>query len=244
MARGSLWNMANRRKNQLGVAPPAGGGVRTEDEGDPIWSAPDEYAAPPIAGQQQYGPWNQSYLGAWMDYIGGGFGAWSSDDSPDSWFDFQGVTSMSDLNDWWEAYGGSGDSFYDWLMNQNYYGAQFGGTSEQPGYGGGGQGGAGDLGTGNVFMGGGMGSSMFGEGLQGQDCSNIGPQFNSAGECIACCEEQYAGQGFYGTGEEYEGEGGSIDPDIEGDCASMYAQSGGFDMTQLSYTEFESLYCP
>jgi len=36
--------------------------------------------------------------------------------------------------------------------------------------------------------------------------------------------------------------GGTIDPNIS-DCESMYNQSGGFDFTQLSYSEFSSMYC-
>jgi hypothetical protein len=91
-------------------------------------------------------------------------------------------------------------------------------------------------------MGGGMGSSMFGEGIQGQECSNIGPQFNMQGDCIACCGEEYAGEGFYGTGEEFEYGTGTVDPDANTDCVDMYNETGG--MSGLSYEEFAATFCP
>ena len=75
----------------------------------------------------------------------------------------------------------------------------------------------GDLGTG----------TMFGE--PELDCDFMGPQYDNAGNCYACC-----------PASDYEF--GEIDP-ATADCNSLYAQAGGFDMTQLTLSEFSALYC-
>jgi hypothetical protein len=259
----NVFSGVGRSRVGPGVSPPGGGGRDMPGE-DPVWSGeiPGQGPGP---GQQEWGPGTQSYLSNWMDYYGGGGGVSQWADY-DSWFESQGITNMSDLYNWWEegqtTWGANQyDSFYDWLTqgapsgygeggqstppsdfyNSPYFGESTGGQEGQ--YGGGAQGGAGDLGTGNVFIGGGMGSSLYGEGMTGQDCATVGPSFNMQGECIACCGEQYAGTGFYGTGEEYVPEEGTIDPNMDTDCASLYSQAGGFDGTQLSFSEFTSLYC-
>ena len=267
MARKSLYDsMIN--KNQMGYfdkrldSKPTGGMTRETDPGG-------DTGTPEIPGtdygQQQWGPEMQSGLGGYLDYQGSIGSAAGYDQSLFGWY---GINNQSDLYDWWTEYqnfpvagGGQYDTFYDWLQSQNegYYGGYYESpqasghatgwnnsidtTLDPAGYVGGPRG-AGDLGTGNVFIGGGMGSSIYGEGLQGQDCMNIGPQFNSSGECIACCSEQYAHAGFYGHGgDPAETDVGMLDEPENPDCNSLYAQSGGFDMTQLSYTEFESMYC-
>ena len=69
------------------------------------------------------------------------------------------------------------------------------------------------------------------------DCATHGPYYNQQGDCIACCSETSEGGSYTIDPDAGTGEQGS-------DCAQLYAQSGGFDMTQLSYTEFQSLYCP
>ena len=116
----------------------------------------------------------------------------------------------------------------------NYYTGDLWGQS--------GIGGQGDLGTGNVFIGGGMTSGAYGGGMSGQDCASLGPQFNSAGECIACCGEQYAGTGFYGSGEGFNPDTGSVDPDLFGECFEQYQATMGAGY-EGSYEEFAGLYC-
>ena len=122
-------------------------------------------------------------------------------------------------------------SDYDNLMGQN------------AGMWGGNIGGQGDLGQGNVFIGGGMSNLAYGGEMSGQDCASLGPQFNSAGECIACCGEQYASTGFYGTGGEgWSPENESIDPDFNLECYSQYEATMGAGY-EGSYEEFAGLYC-
>jgi hypothetical protein len=62
-------------------------------------------------------------------------------------------------------------------------------TEEQlaAGTGGGNIGGSGDLGTGAWAAGGTAWSTLHGGGLWEYDCATLGPSYNSAGECIACC---------------------------------------------------------
>ena len=103
-------------------------------------------------------------------------------------------------------------------------------------------GGQGDLGQGNVFIGGGMSNLAYGGEMSGQDCASLGPQFNSAGECIACCGEQYAGTGFYGSGEEFTPDTGSVDPNMSGECFEQYQATMGAGY-EGSYEEFAGLYC-
>ena len=63
-----------------------------------------------------------------------------------------------------------------------------GGSLFGVGIGGGNIGGSGDLGTGSAFAGGSMYNTQTGGGLWDYDCTTQGPSYNSAGECIACCE--------------------------------------------------------
>ena len=63
-----------------------------------------------------------------------------------------------------------------------------GGSLWGTGIGGGNIGGSGDLGTGGAFAGGSMYNTQMGGGLWDYDCATQGPSYNSAGECIACCE--------------------------------------------------------
>ena len=231
MARRSLMDIVN--KNQRGYfdnrldKKPIGGMTRQTDPGG-------DTGIPEIPsvdyGQAQAGPEWQSALGSRIDYWGSAMPAYGGQSTFEYYGDLLGmdITNMGEFHDWWNAGGneffqfggGQYDNFYDWLSNYNqntgYTPTEAPPGSTGPGWYsaagpgsqvGGGPGGAGDLGTGNVFTGGGMGSSMFGEGLQEQ------------GTDTSMLDE----------------------PDSA--CASLYAQSGGFDMTQLSYTEFESMYC-
>ena len=95
------------------------------------------------------------------------------------WGDYEDVTDLGSFINWWnEELSGSGlvsgeTDYYDWMSNQYQQQSDwYGGYSQQ--------GGAGDLGFGNMFTGGG----------QSYDCATQGPAYNSAGECIACCDSR------------------------------------------------------
>jgi hypothetical protein len=245
------------------------GGRRGPGGGDPdITHYPGDPNIADQSGQQQWGPGIQSGQAVFADYIG-----WGAPGSTFSGH-LSDINNLAGLYDWWQENQNAGwtglgmggfsgyDSFYDWYSQLGYgtanvptnplYGMhdltnpEYGGTADAADYGGlgGTQGGPGDLGTGSYFAGGGLGSSMFGEGLWEQECSQIGPQFNSAGECIACCGEQYAGTGFYGDPDYVapEGETHEIDPDAGGECLDMYTAAGGAS-SGMDYDTFEGLYC-
>jgi hypothetical protein len=254
-----------------GITP--GGQTRDFPDQDPIWSGTVPGQGPGY-GQQQLGPgWTSGSNLSW-DLAGGGIGwespvlggamedisnmsdlyDWYTEYSGSGGDDYE-VGEYDDFYDWFNNFGWGDVGHIDWMSpydmqtpgNWGGPGPAFGdyiGGSAGGGFGGGAIGGQGDLGTGNVFIGGGMASGVFGGEMSGQDCATLGPQFNTQGECISCCGEQYAGAGFYGTGEEYEGGGDyTIDPNMDTDCAGLYSQSGGYDFTNLSYSEFESMYC-
>ena len=250
-----------RRRNAIKKPRPGGGGTRenyNQDFGQ---------KQGPV-GPAQYDPFTQSDMASWMDWAYGG-GVIPSNVMEGS---FAGATNISDLNDYFagggQFQGQNFDSYWDWYNwmtseyqdegqqqpNLNTAGTSFYNVDVDPwmpgGTGGGNQGGPGDLGTGSYFAGGGMGTSMFGgsqptpsTGLWEQDCSQIGPQYNMQGECIACCENQYAGTGFYGDPDwESGGGGGTIDPDMGGECLDMYQAAGGAN-SGMDYGTFEGLYC-
>lgn len=217
----------------------------------------DEYGI----GQGYGGVGNQSYWLDQLDYLFTAPGSGGLD-----WGDYD-INTLGGMYDWYNDigeqqvidqgyYGGGINSppptdFYDWINMWN----TMGGMVDEPWQWSQNQqgniGGAGDVGYGSYFAGGGevwdwtapgTAQGPPGTSPQDYDCATLGPSFNSAGECIACCGEQYAGTGFYGTGEEWDPETGEVDPE-NADCASLYSQAGGFDMTQLSFSEFQGLYC-
>ena len=248
---------------------PGGGGYR--DVHDAPYVGPSIGTEQYGQGQLQPG-WQHGGTPFWIDHIGGGFGNIPDSDwygNLGELWDSGQITNMQDLYDWWAGGSTHHDTFmdfmdrawgwdWDWtnVQDNDAFGTHNwgGGTSGMSGtgilsgsdvagqWGSSGIGGQGDLGTGNVFIGGGMASGAYGGGMSGQDCASLGPQFNSAGECIACCGEQYAGTGFYGSVEEFTPDTGSVDPSMSGECFEQYQATMGAGY-QGSYEEFAGLYC-
>jgi len=238
-------------RNAIKKPRPGGGGYRSSGGIDPQMEGTQGDLP---GGQQQLGPGYQSGIEGYLDYnFGGNHPAWSSGEfgtniqdlsvgNFDNYYDFyqwmQNLTNPNFPNE--SSLGGvtsspyvSGGSMYpNWNeVNPEYGGSMGGGT--------------GDLGTGGTFTGGGMGTSMSGGGLWEQDCSQIGPQYNMQGECIACCETQYGSAGFYGndSSDFTPGDTTEIDPsDFAGDCYSQYQAIGGAN-SGMDFSQFEGLYC-
>ena len=210
---------------------PGGSSANTMSMDDPnLISRPgprEEY------GQEMQGPGSQSGSESFIDYnIGGG--------NIDA---FQDINNMNDLYDWWvnegqdssSSYGNAGgyDNFMDWFnsWNETYGGGGFTPSADygtghpntwMAGYnsqtGGSQQGGTGDLGTGSNFAGGGMGNSMFGEGITNPFGAGFGP------------EGQYDMGGSTGVDE-------SMMPDES--CYDAWVASGAAD----SYEDFAAGMC-
>ena len=173
-----------------------------------------QYQAPGTSGTTDYGlgtlyEENPDWFGPW----GGGFQWDSMEDIYDSWSVWEQYLAgeMSHEagggSDWWEQQEAAWDWWNTWnpqessewsWQNINYGTGEpvwsgsptnppEAGTSFNTFSGGGNIGGTGDLGTGSAFAGGSMYGTQMGGGLWDYDCDTQGPSYNSAGECIACC---------------------------------------------------------
>ena len=166
-----------------------------------------QYQAPGTSGMTDFG------LGMLYEdnpeWFGGESGWGSLDDIYDSWnlweSYLQGGTTDIDIDweqqeagwNWWNAWNPEESSEWSW-QNVNYANREpvFTGSATNPNSfsssapfsGGGNIGGSGDLGTGSGFAGGSMYNTLTGGGLWDYDCDLLGPSYNSAGVCIACCD--------------------------------------------------------
>jgi len=271
------------RFKSYGTGPSMAGSQVREDVPDPYSLHPGNQNAGAY-GQGLLGPgYHQSASNFQIDLAGGGYDGVPS--MMGTLFADNNITNMSDLYDYYLSAAGSnwGDflnmgtsdaaGWQDWYNNNwgtlGYSNSTVTGDmnfGDGTGYGGGTIGGQGDLGTGNVFIGGGMANNALGFEMSGQDCATLGPQFNSSGECISCCESQYAGTGFYGDpnagnmdvddmypdgpglGDDWNNmnnPGFTLDDDFtaDEDCLAQFsgAQGAGY---AGSYSDFSSLYCP
>ena len=143
----------------------------------------------------------------WEEYLAGntqGMTQFMSEEEAEDWY----AQQEAGWN-WWNQWNPENTSQWSW-QNVNYNLPSPGGTGHPqftgqatnppntpgasftgPYSGGGSIGGSGDLGTGSAFAGGSMyntiGSMWNTGGLWDYDCDTLGPSYNSAGECIACC---------------------------------------------------------
>jgi hypothetical protein len=130
--------------------------------------------------------WDQSFGPS-----SGGAMGWMEQGSPPDWYDGPdlggaiqpGLTDVTYNQDYLESLAGSQAPPWAFGTNQTAFGNM--GVGSQ--FGGGIIGGSGDLGTGSAFAGGSMYNTQMGGGLWDYDCDTQGPSYNSAGECIACC---------------------------------------------------------
>ena len=224
-------------------------------------------------GIAQYDPFTQSDLAAWIDFMYGGGMIPDGGATPGSMGALTNISDFTEYfsndigfdnyYDWYYHLTGPDGHQNESQQTPNlstFHGTGFYNSPVDyymPGNTGmGNQGGAGDLGTGSYFAGGGMGTSYYGgpvsgtgtqdsTGLWEQDCSQIGPQYNMQGECIACCETQYANVGFYGHDASgfIPGDTTEINPDdYSGECFSQYQATADMGY-QGSFEEFAGLYC-
>ena len=212
-------------------------GIRTQQD-----AGPEQY------GQDMTGPGYVSGSEAWIDYNIG-----SAQAGGDSFMETPGgnINNMNDLYDWYQANVGSNpalqgfDSFMDWFNYQNNWmtdmGFEFTGFTPYPsssmyapvsGSSPSQQGGLGDLGTGSNFAGGGMASSMFGEGITNPFGEGWGPEGQIAGDDSWVPDFPDDSWG--------ETPGGGSDWNPYGEiCLEMYQESGAVD----DYDTWASIYC-
>ena len=183
------------------------GGRITGIPGDISTPGVGQYQAPGTSGTIDYG------LGTLYEenpqWFGGVSGWESLEDIYDSWNmwesylqgdggDIENWEQQEAGWNWWNTWNPQESSEWSW-QNINYGTGEpvwsgsptnppEAGTSFNTFSGGGNIGGTGDLGTGSAFAGGSMYGTMTGGGLWDYDCETQGPSYNSAGQCIACCE--------------------------------------------------------